>query len=214
MTAPASTTSRLARIRNQLYNALVMDDFDQQQLTDTLLGQRIEAYKGAINKQIRLVGCSRTAVDPTGDELGQLTSDSQRDAQSIVRTYNRDLQRALERIIADNPAGRRGDIESAIQSYLGQRSSWKDKQIALNTSKTARFYAEERFRKMNGIDNQTYYYFGPPPVSDECKANMAAGFVDVQYVNQHPTPAHINCPHTWQVVATPQVQDCNAIWVG
>lgn len=52
MTAPASTTSRLARIRNQLYNALVMDDFDQQQLTDTLLGQRIEAYKGAINKQI------------------------------------------------------------------------------------------------------------------------------------------------------------------
>lgn len=213
MTAPA-TTSRLARIRNQLYNALAMDDFDLRQLADTLQGQRIEAYKLAIDKQIRLVGCSRSASDPRGEQLAQLNSDSQRDAQSIVNTYNRDLQRALERIIQANPQGRRGDIEAAIESYLSQRSSWKDKQIALNTSKTARFYAEEQFRKKNGIANQTYYYFGPPPVSDECKANMAAGFVDVQYVNQHPTPAHINCPHTWQVVSTPQVPDCNAIWVG
>jgi hypothetical protein len=213
MTAPA-VSSRLARIRNQLYNALAMDSGDQSALTETLLRQRTVAYQNQVSKQIRLVGCRREAAAPSGQQLADLRADSERDAASIVRTFNSDLERNLGRILDNNPDGRRPDIEAAISQYLAERSAWKDRQIAMMTSKTARAYADTQFREQNGIDNQQYYYFGPPPVSDECKSNMAAGIVDVQYVQKHPTPAHINCPHTWQVVATPQVKDCGALWVG
>ncbi len=211
---PADTTARLRRIRNELIAALSMDSGDEQALTAVLLEQRIDAYMRAIDKQIRLVGCQRQAARPSGEQLNELQADSARDAKSIVSTFNRDLEKNINRIVADNPDGRRGPIESAIRGYLSTRAQWKDKQIALNTSKTARAYAEEQFRQKNGIADQRYIYSGPPPVSEECQNNMAAGVVNVQYTKEHPTPAHINCPHNWAVVATETVNNCQALWVG
>lgn len=211
---PADTTARLRRLRNELIATLSMDNGDETQLAAVLLDQRIAAYELAIQKQIRLVGCQRQAQRPTGEQLNQLRADSQRDAASIVQTFNRDLEKNINKIISDNPDGRRGPIESAVRVYLSQRAQWKDKQIALNTSKTARAYAEEQFRQKNGITDQQYIYSGPPPVSDECKRNMGAGVVSVKYINDHPTPAHINCPHTWVIVATETVNNCQRLWVG
>lgn len=211
---PADTTARLRRLRNDLIVTLSMSSNDATALAAVLLEQRQDAYTLAIQKQITLVGCQRQAQAATGEQLAQLQADSTRDAQSIVNTFNRDLERRVNQIIVDNPDGRRGPIESAIRQYLNERAQWKDRQIALMTSKTARAYAEEQFRRKNGIVDQRYIYAGPPPVSDECKTNTAAGIVPAAYIQDHPTPAHINCPHSWAIVATETVSNCAGLWVG
>lgn len=213
MTAPA-VSSRLARIRNQLYNTLAMDSGDQSELAETLLRQRMVAYQNQLAKQIRLVGCRREANPPSGQQLADLRADSERDAASIVRTFNGDLERNLASILDENPDGRRPNIEAAIGQYLAERSAWKDRQIALMTSKTARAYADTQFREQNGIEDQQFIYAGPPPVSEECKRNTAAGVVNYAYTQAHPTPTHIGCPHEWKIVATETVRDCNALWTG
>jgi hypothetical protein len=100
-----------------------------------------------------------------------------------------------------------------MESWSKQRAAWKEPQIALQTEQTTRFYAQDRFRQMNGMRGGQYVFIGPPPVCGVCVGHFAAGIVDEVYVKRNPAPVHIGCPHEWKempISAPPP----NELWLG
>lgn len=170
-------------------------------------------WVNAIQDEIDFCGCKAAARQASGSDLETLRQMATEDTKSIVATYNRDAQRHLEKLFKEFPnAGASFFIES-MKEWVAQRSTWKLVSIAFNTEARAREYARARFREMNFQDSALYKFVGPTPVCKVCVKEFAAGFVTLDYVQNHPCPRHPNCPHQWRVVRKPKV-DCRKLWVG
>lgn len=210
MPGPNDELTRLQRIIRLGY---AMQPEDEKALAGQLLSQRSTAWRGAIEDEARRLGVKRPVGPPRGVDLDDLRRMSLEDARSIVRTYNADLQSEIQRLYAANPRGNRQYYISNLERWHAKRSEWKNRQIALQTNKTARYAAQQRFKELNRITTQ-YRFTGPAPVCDDCAAQFAAGVVDQKHVDRNSTPLHPNCPHEWAMVAPRAGVPLDELWIG
>ena len=204
--------TRLLRVLKLLYH---QHDADEQALADMLLAQRKAAWQTALRDEAQAFGYTGPAQPPRREDLAELRRMSQEDARSIVNTWNRDVDRQLERLYAQNPRGNRNYYAKHMEEWAAQRDVWKARQIADTTEYSTVNYAQQRFRQMNGLRGGEYVLDGPPPVCDDCRDLYGRGVVDQVMVDQYPMPLHVNCRHTWRllpwsVTAPPPTE----LWVG
>jgi len=200
----------LTRVIGLLYS---MERDDITALAGDLLERRKAAWVTALQELAREHGCrSRRPTAPRREQLKELQRQAREDARSIARTWNRDVLREIRRLYDANPRGNRRYYARNMERWADARSEWKDPQIALQTEATTRWYAQEEFRRLNGL-NERFVFSGPPPTCEVCVRLFAAGVVDKRFVERHATPVHVNCPHEWTAVAPKQLR-CKDMWLG
>ncbi len=204
--------TRLLRVLKLLYH---QHEADQQALADTLLEQRKAAWQTALRDEARALGHTGPAQPPRREDLAELRRMSQEDARSIVNTWNRDVDRQLERLYDRNYRGNRYYYRKRMEEWAVQRDVWKARQIADYTEYSTINYAQQRFRAMNGLRGGEYVLDGPPPVCGDCRDLYGRGVVDQVVVDQYPMPLHVSCRHTWRLlpwgVTGPPLAE---LWVG
>lgn len=207
---PDPTLTRLQRIMRLAYE---MRPDEEAVLAREIYAQRQAAWVDAIREEARRVGVKVTVPFPRGEEADLLRRASITDAHSIVRTYNRDLERQIAKLYAENPRGNRYYYIKRIEQWHTERAAWKHKQIALMNDKTARYWAQQAFIENNRVSTH-YRFAGPAPVCSDCATKFLLGIRDQAYVDENPTPLHPNCPHFWRTVGprlgVPRAQ----VWVG
>lgn len=201
--------SRLTQIIGLFYR---MEREDVAALADQLLDQRKHAWTTALTELAREMGCDRSPRAPSGGDLAELKRMSREDARSIAKTWNKDSQREIERLYEANHRGNRYYYAKRMEQWAAERNTWKAPQIALNTAQQTRHVAQQAFYKANGLGKQ-YVFDGPPAVCEECVGHYAAGVVDQKYVDTHPAPVHINCPHWWKALPRERIP-CSELWLG
>lgn len=206
--------TRLTQTLTLLYG---MTDDERDDLAREIERTRVAVWRKTIQEEALKFGSRKPVSGPSGQDLATIRRQSIEDARSIQATYNRDVAKQLDKLYRQNPRGNRNYYISNMETWATDRQAYKGNQIALNTESTARQFARDLFRQVNGIRGGKYRYAGPAPVSDECKRRFGAGVVDGRYIENNPVPAHVNCPHDWEQVERPPLppntrpQD---LWVG
>lgn len=203
--------SDLLKIISLIYR---MTDVEVEDLTARLLEQRKRAWRTAIAAEAAQCGYTGPAEGPRRHDLDYLRELCELDAASIARTLARDVERELQRLYDAHYRGNRYYYIKHMEAWAEQRNAWKAPQIARQTEMTVKGYAQQRFWQENGLRGERFYFAGPPPACGVCIGHFAAGLVDQQYVDRHPTPIHINCPHTWARAGTVPCPSSEELWVG
>ncbi len=216
MTLPTAppTERDLTRLQRIMRLAYSMQPEDEAALAAQIERQRSRAWQTALEEEAQKVGVRARANAPRRDDLQYLRDVSRSDAESIARTYNADLEKQIRALFTENPRGNRQFYASRLEAWYSKRAAWKDRQIALMNEKSARYYATQRFREMNLIGRAKFRFDGPSPVCDECIDNFAAGEVEQEYVDTHPTPVHIGCNHDWKGTKYQLGVSRRDVWIG
>jgi hypothetical protein len=207
------TLTQIDRLKRRLHVAYEFALPDEPTLAEIIYRHRAAAYQAAMTEQARTAGSRRRGHLPTGMDARYLKDVSLDDARSIRATFEKDLDREIERLYAANPDGRRDYYVSNLTTWADERAAWKDRQIALMNNKTARFYAQQRFKDMNKV-TANYRFAGPAPVCEDCADKFALGEVGQSVVDVDPTPLHPNCPHEWIFTNAKIGLPLDQLWVG
>lgn len=202
--------SRLTQVISLFY---VMQPEDVRALDAQLLEARKRAWTAALRSEAARHGCNKAPSAPSGQDLAELKAQSADDAKSIAETYNKDVERQIEALYAENPRGNRTFYASRMEQWVAERNRWKQPQIGVTTDTTATEYARTRFRAMNYDGAVKYKFDGPATTCRDCTMRFAAGLVDEAYTRRYPCPRHVGCPHTWTVVRVPKIP-CDELWLG
>lgn len=204
--------SKLLRVLGLLYR---QQPEETEQLARDLLSARTRAWRSAIAAEARRDGYTGPINPPRREDLAYLRDLSREDARSIAATWNRDVERQLQRLYEANPKGNRNYYIKHMEEWAAQRAEWKSRQIATQTEMSTWAYARERYYQENGMRGGYYMLEGPPPVCGDCVRLYGAGTVDQEFVQRNPAPVHINCPHLWALVRTPGLAPSpSELWVG
>lgn len=202
--------SDLTRIIALLYK---MTDEDQQRLTTDLINIRVVMWQTALESEARRYGERIDANPPSGEDYAELRRMSERDAQSIVNTYNREVERQVERLFKENPRGNRHYYASNMEKWAARRTRYKQAQIALNTDVSTTELARRRFYE-ESFNASRYIFTGPAPTCRDCSRRFGAGVVEKAYTEKYPTPRHISCPHSWTPVNPSRKRTDGRLWRG
>lgn len=186
---------------------------DERALAAQLLESRKQVWQTALRAEARKYNCNQVPNAPRREDLAELKRMSDEDAESITATWNRDAQRQVEKLYADNPRGNRFYYARRMEQWANERSRWKLPQIAVTTETQTAEYAKQRFNAMNLDGAQKYVFSGPPTTCEDCTRRFAAGVVDRAYTRRYPCPRHPGCPHTWEVLNKPRLR-CEELWLG
>ena len=195
--------------------AMRMTQADVERIKGELTKRRQRAYEDELTIQAGRVGCGgRRGRLTTGPSLTQMSNLSQRDAESIINTYNYDLALAIEHIRAETPTANRNVYAKRLKDWEAKRAAWKSGQIAEFTEGTARAKAQQDFHMFNNIVG--YANLTPKDaVCPVCKGWVARGDVSLREAQNHPPPYHVNCPHLWQTYPDKVPQsECSNLWMG
>lgn len=203
--------SKLTRIIAFLYK---MQDSEIQALQDDLLRQMSRAWQKGITDEARRFGCPAARGNaPRGNDLADMKRLAKRDAESIGKTWNRDVERQVEKLYQANPRGNRQYYISNMQRWVEQRNAYKAPQIALMTETNIRQLARSRFWDENNI-TAGFKLVGPPPVCKVCSQLIARGTVSKAVKEKNEAPVHIGCTHEWNAVNTkPSRIPCQQMWI-
>lgn len=211
-------TAPITDVTQAIYQFYQMGSDEIATLADSILDQAKDAYQSQLSSEARKYGSAKSARPASGSSLSALKSQANTDAKSIANTFNRELRNKIEDLYGMNPRGNRNYYAANLDAWAKSREEYKGRQIALNTEQNARTLATSDFRDKNrAIIGKTYYlYDGAAPVSDECKFRFRQGIVDSDFVDSHPTPAHVNCPHVWRQTGVKKLsaKDLQDLWVG
>ncbi len=207
-----AVNTKLLQILALLYR---QDETDRVAIESKLLEQCKQSWRSAIQAEARRFGYIGPVSGPNYIDLAFAKAECQLDSTSIVRTWNRDVERQLVRLFNENPRGNRYYYIKNMEAWARQRATWKDPQISIKTEYTIVGYAKDRFYQENGMRGGLYKLVGPPPVCDECIDHMAMGVVGQEYVDRNPAPFHLKCTHTWQQIkGSVAYPPPNELWVG
>lgn len=190
--------------------------FQDEEIADyaaRLVTAKTRAYMDAVAEQLRRTGCTKSASNPAGADLRHLRSAARTEAESIVKTYNRDVEKQLQKLYDENPRGNRQYYISRMEAWAKRRDAQKSLSVALNTTQEARGYAKLRFAQKNKIETK-FRFVGPPAVCKVCMRLFSKGLVTLAFVKRNPVPVHPGCPHEWESLTPTQSFDCEKIWTG
>ncbi len=203
--------SKLVRTIALLYR---MESDDIRQLADDLTDARVKAWQQGIQEEARRFGYNVNPPPPDGGDLRDLRNASLEEARQIANTWNRDVERQIQKLYDANPRGNRNYYFSNLERWSTDRARWKNAQIALNTAQSARDSAKREFwRRNNLIRNSMYIFTGPPPVCEECTRLFAHGLFTYRETLRVKIPVHVGCPHEFELFTRGFVPQ-SKLWIG
>ncbi len=203
----------MTTLTDTLFSFYAYTQADIDDLAKRLEERRRATWINTLTELARKHGCGQLPGTPKGEFARHLKRLSVEDAQHIANTYNRELLNQVNRIFKSNPRANRNTYAKQLGAWIARRDAYKTYQIGLQTDSTARQYAQAEFYRHNPKIAPKFRYSPIPPVSKECIKRTRKGAVSLKYVLSHPTPAHINCPHTW-LPQSPKQADCELLWLG
>lgn len=203
----------MTRLTDTIYLLYSHQDIDTARMTRVITERRKASWLNTLAGLAKTHGCSQFPKSVKGDDAKELARQSKADAESITRTYNRELRNQIERIYKANPRSNRNAYYRQLEAWAKKRDAHKSLTIALNTDSTARQFAQRRFYDENGRPDDKYVFTGPPPTCIKCVRLFAAGAVDKSFVRRNEAPVHVNCPHTWRNLSIRKIP-CETIWLG
>lgn len=203
----------MSRLTDTLALLYQYQDADIQKLTARITERRKATWINTLTELTQRHGCKQLPGTPKGADAKELARMSKEDAESIARTFNRDVRRQIERIFKENPRANRNVYYKQLEAWAKARDSWKTQQIGLNVDSTARQFAQNRFYDENSIADSKYIFTGPPPTCKRCVKLFAAGAVDKSFVRNHQAPVHLGCPHLWRNLSIRKMP-CDTLWIG
>ena len=206
----------LTNVQKLVHLAMRYDVVDQERIRGDLLRVRRLAYEDELNIQAANVGCAgRKARLGNGSILSALNDMSERDAISIVNTYNYDLAIAIRNIATEVPTANRYTYAARLRDWETARSKWKTPQIEQFTESSARSLAQADFFRQNGELMGTARLEPRSAACPICQGWIARGAVPVRIALNNPSPYHVGCPHSWNI--TPKRvprSECLLLWMG
>lgn len=205
----------LPNVGKLVHLAMRMTDADVDRIKGELTKQRRRVYEDELTIQAARVGCpGRRGRLTAGPSLTELSDLSQRDAQSIVSTYNYDLSLAIEHIRAETPSANRHVYARRLAEWEQKRAQWKRAQISEYTEGTARALAQQDFHRFNNMVG--YANLKPvEAVCPVCQGWVQRGDVPLHEAQNHPPPYHVGCPHLWVTYPDQMPQsECPMLWMG
>lgn len=182
----------------QLFVALAMDDQAEAALTETLTARYEDAYIDSIQQQLDRLGIRRNARLPQEREKAHLIGLAERDARSIVETYNRELQNKIDAL--DFSQGLDA-LKAELRTWKDGREAWKSDQISRATQGNASDYAVTLFLQKNGLTGAKVIWFAQPSIVSNshavCVQRVRQGAVDWRSARDWERP-HPNCRHKKQ----------------
>lgn len=213
MSLQALFKTNLKSVKRQLFNAYKQDEGHRRAIYNSLIQVATSTYRNTVQREIKRVKCEKSAtVSPLF--FSEIELIIREHSFSIVKTYNRELESEIERVIDGNQNLKRADYADLVELWIQARQERKLAQIVTMTQKIARDYALNIFVKQNKITGNRYLFTGAPPAEEVCASYFAAGVVDQNFVDLHPTPVHVNCPHEWRVISSTAVVDCETLFTG
>ncbi len=202
----------MSKLTDILFLLYSMDEADTAKIAKQLNERYRATWINHLSDLAKKHGCNQLGKTPKGADAAKFKADALRDAESIVKTFNRELKAEIARIVKDTPTANRNTIAKKLATWKKRRDGHKIYSIGLNTDTAARQYAFKRFYEMNAQIPRQFVAAGPPAVCKICIRIFAAGIVDLAYTQKHPFPAHYNCPHVYRAVAPAKVE-CATLWV-
>lgn len=203
----------MSQLTDTLFLLYSYQSDDTARMTRVITERRKATWLNVLGDLAKTHGCSQFPKSVKGSDARELERMSQEDAESITRTYNRELRNQIERIYKANPRANRNAYYRQLEAWAKKRNSWKSLQIGLYSDSTARYYAKSRFWAENGLQDGRFVFRGPPPTCERCVKLFAAGVVDGAFVRSHKTPIHHNCPHEWERIGAQKIA-CSELWLG
>ncbi len=206
-----------SNVMRLVHLAARMTDENVENLKAQLLRTRRRSFETELDRLSKTVGCDRKSIVDSGPELSAMSDLSATDAQSIVDTYNRDLALAVIVTRAETPRANRNTYASRLTKWDKNRSSWKDRQVAMQSVLDARSLAQKSFHELNPGLEGSAILIGPDPAREPiCQGWLNRGRVDIQVAINNPSPFHLNCPHTWEITHTSKLNkdECRDLWMG
>lgn len=197
--------------------AFRLDTIDEEQLRLQILRERRRIYEQTLTGLARQMGCDASVGRvPEGPLLSELNTLSAQEAESIVRTYNTDLARAIAQIYAETPTANRNTYARRLEAWDAARAEWKSAQIGMHIRGSATAQAQQAFLQNNGLYEPRARLLPPVGVCPVCQALIDMGLVDRATAEANPTPLHPNCPHVWVYEDLPKLGpgDCDLLWMG
>lgn len=206
------TDTRLLSILRLLYH---QGAAEMAQIEAQLVEARKRAWLTALADEAQRWGYTGPVNPPRLGDLAWVKAESRLDAESIVTTWNRDVDRQLDRLYAANYRGNRHYYAYHMERWAAKRDGWKSKQIATQTEMSTKNYALRRFYEMNGLRGGLSFFDGPQPVCDDCIDLYTRGPVPQTVVDRYPCQRHINCFHFWTVLrGSVSAPSPDELWVG
>ncbi|HML21820.1 MAG TPA: hypothetical protein PKD09_09240 [Aggregatilinea sp.] len=210
-----SQTELKTGLQRRLGNIFRMRDEEINALADSLYKQRVQAWKTAIAENAKACGYTGAIPEPSGRDAQWLKSMSRLDADSIAKTWRKDVEKEIGRLYEANHRGNRYYYRKGIDEWNAKREVWKSRQIANQTEMTTFGFAQARFLGENEGLVALYTFVGPPPVCVICIRLYGMGAVTKQVMQEYPTPIHFGCTHTWRIMpGTATGIDPGKLWVG
>jgi hypothetical protein len=206
-----SLVAQFSPVMRLIHGAMRMNEDDVQLMAKELFEARKTEFNAALDDYISQAGCAGSSDLKTRTELDFLRQDSQKDAQSIIDTYNMDLAKTIQKIKVSTPRANRNTYASGLRNWEAGRKSWKATQIALWTTLTARDQALKSFAFHNKLRPKVRLM---PRTAAEpiCQGWINRGLVSFQIAVNNRSPFHLNCIHFWEPQFDPA--DCEGLWSG
>lgn len=197
-----------------IVGAYAMADEDRREIEAQIVRQLTTVYRMTIQNQLNLYGCQRSVTGPDAKAQIWIAEKASADAESIVRTYNRELENRVQALYRENRRANRSFYASRLDQWAAQRSGYKTASISLNTMTAARAYAQDRFIRENGITGR-FAMVGPPPVCKICIRIKAKGPLTWEECQKPENflPAHVGCPHKRAALVIKPI-NCAEAWTG
>ena len=208
----------MSRVGRLVHLAARYDAVDEQQIAARLMGIRKVAYEDELSIQAARAGCSgRRGRLSNPAILAELQTISNRDAASIVNTYNRDLAGAISAIRVQTPTANRNTYAKRLREWHDKRAQWKNPQVVQYAVNQARSKAQSDFFQKNHKAGEGEFGRIVPRVAvcPVCRGWIKRGRIPMRVIMNNPPPYHQNCPH---VVETSPAQrtyeECQLLWLG
>lgn len=212
----AMVSDDLTDIGKKVHLSMRQDPYDVERIKAELLRERRRYYEAELTDQARRLGCGMM-VGRLRDQtiLDELSAASERDATSIVNTYNADVAGAIRYIRAETPTANRYVYAKRLGAWEQKRATWKNGQIAQYTEMSARAKAQQDFFAKNGVYEGVATLEPKRAVCPVCQGWVARGEVPINVARHNPPPYHIGCPHYWNVAPDriPKTT-CRFLWMG
>jgi len=191
------------------------DQVDIENIYAEIFREKREAYEDGLAIQAANVGCAgRRGITPP-DVMKEISDEAHTEAAGIANTYNYDLALAVRAIRTETPRANRWTYAKRLGEWEATRDEWKSKQISLWNQMKWQDRATRDFMQHNPQALKGWAKVEPSgrAVCDVCQYWVNRGKVSIDETRKQEWPAHLNCPHYWDVHYTGKV-DCKELWLG
>lgn len=206
-------TDDFSEVMDLVYGRLRWGSVEQSRFETQIYQMMVGEVEAQIEEELAVIGCSRSADLTNPVILNNIRQTAQRDALSIVETYNRDLAYAIRAIRTETATANRSVFVKRVGDWAEAREGWKNDQIANMAIMGAQNYAVKEFVRRNKVTAQAFVSGPRPAAEEECQALIDGEPYDA---NNLPAefPLHQGCVHGWELRNVEVPMDCEEVWAG